>query len=79
MKILYRDDQHDLYKLLHNVLIQLAKDPSDEATDAICNTFKIAQIVGVDKELEKIDEKQEQDYKTWTDKFSLKHIVDKHM
>lgn len=79
MRILYRDNQHDLYKLLHNVLIQLAKDPSDEATDAICDTFKIAKIVGVDKELEKVEEKNEENYKAWTDKFTLKHIVAKHM
>ena len=53
MKILYRDNQHDLYKLLHNLLVHLAKDKSDEATDAICDVFTIGKIVGISKELER--------------------------
>lgn len=54
MKILYKEFQRDIYKCLVNILCVLVTVPTDEATDAICDAYKIARLTGIEKELDKI-------------------------
>ena len=46
MRLLLRKHQCKAYKALSNILICLAKTEGNEATDAICEVYKLTGIVG---------------------------------
>lgn len=80
MKILTREEQQSAFKELVEVLKFLAKIDGMEATDAIISAFKIADIVGVHKDLDRISGVKEEadDYRTWTDNFYVRSILGNH-
>lgn len=52
MKILTMKKQNDAYKKLINIILELRKSDTVEATDAISDAFDLAYIVGGDAMLE---------------------------
>lgn len=56
-KIVSRKKQNDVYKRLVRIIQVLSKDESAEATDAICDAFDIALVVGDIEMLEALGER----------------------
>ena len=53
MKILRRQDQQKIYKLLVNLLVYIVNDESQEADDALREVFKVGRLTGLEKALER--------------------------
>ena len=53
MKILRKQDQQDIYKLLVNLLVYIVKDESQEANDALREVFQVGRLTGLEEALER--------------------------
>ena len=54
MKLLLREDQHKLFKLIYETVVDIHRRSEDGVRDARNNVFRIGEIVGVDKDLLRI-------------------------
>ena len=77
MKFVIREHQADAFKEIVEALKVIAKVDSEEATDAIIGLYKVARILGVEKDLDRIAnaKEQEDDYGNWTDMFCLRTVL----
>lgn len=77
MKLVIREHQEDAFKEIVEALKVLAKIDSEEATDAIIGLYRVARILGVEKDLDRVAnaKEQEEEYGSWTDMFCFRTVL----
>lgn len=71
MRIIRREQQQKAFRQLIEIINVLAAVDSRDATEAIIDAFDLAETLGVLKDIERVADHEEPDYKQWTKKFCV--------